>query len=180
MARWRTLEEYTPVARLLVDYMWEQRPPLLPSQFAARMGLPKQLVSSWLSGQATPSPAVLLHLARRMELPVSQLLIAAGYTQDTDPLLDIPEAWSHVLHAVRLYQEQRPGSEREEESASGGQLEALLQAVQTLDLEAWRSASIAQEETGAEGAFWSRRRRRSEPLEATGDAATEESEESED
>lgn len=36
MARWRALEEYTPVARLMVDYMREHRPPLPPSQFAAR------------------------------------------------------------------------------------------------------------------------------------------------
>ena len=183
MARWRALEEYTPVARLMVDYMWEQRPPLLPSQFAARMGLPKQLVSSWLSGQATPSPTALLHLARRMEQPVSRLLIAAGYTRETDPLLDIPEAWTHVLNALRLRREQGAAGERGEEGAEQfQQLEALLQVVQEKDLLAWKAGTTAPEDAGADGAFWSRRRRRSEPREAAGEEIEEmeDSEELED
>src|SRR5690348_6886335 len=36
MAKWRPLDDYSPIARLLVEYMWEQRPPLLPNQFAQR------------------------------------------------------------------------------------------------------------------------------------------------
>ena len=28
MAKWRALNDYSPFARLLVEYMWEQRPPL--------------------------------------------------------------------------------------------------------------------------------------------------------
>jgi transcriptional regulator with XRE-family HTH domain len=169
MARWRALEEYTPIARLLVDYMWEQRPPLLPSQFAARMGLPKQLVSSWLSGQATPSPAASLRLARRMDQPVSWLLMAAGYTRETDPLLDIPEAWSYVLNALHRLRDQRSAGElAAEEAARFAQLEALLLAAQEMDLDAWRAEATARGEAGADGAFWSRRRRRSRPMEDSG------------
>jgi transcriptional regulator with XRE-family HTH domain len=106
MARWKSLEEYSPVARLLVEYMWEQRPPLLPSQFAAQMGVPKQLVSSWLTSQVLPTPGVLLHLARRMNQPVSRLLVAAGYATSEDPLMDIPGAWSYVLLCIEQYQDQ--------------------------------------------------------------------------
>jgi transcriptional regulator with XRE-family HTH domain len=166
MARWRSLDEYTPIGRLLVDYMWEQRPPLLPSQFAARMGLPKQLVSSWLTGQATPSPAALLHLGRRMEQPVSGLLVAAGYTRETDPLLDIPGAWSHVLNALRQRSATEPGEEEKFQ-----ELEALLLAVQEKDLQAWRVEAAAQEAGGEGVAFWSRRRRRSESLDGASSAA---------
>ena len=48
VTRWRALEDYHPAVRLMVRYKWRQEPPLLPSGFADRMGLPRQLVSRWL------------------------------------------------------------------------------------------------------------------------------------
>ena len=101
MAKWRPLDDYSPFARLLVEYMWEQRPPLLPNQFAQRMGVRKQQVSSWLNSDAAPSAAVLVRLARGMGHPVSELFIAAGYATVGDPLFDIEEAWTHVLSEVQ-------------------------------------------------------------------------------
>jgi transcriptional regulator with XRE-family HTH domain len=101
MAKWRALEDYSPFARLLVEYMWGQRPPLLPNQFAHRMGVRKQQVSSWLNSDATPSPSVLVRLARGMALSVSELFIAAGYTPGNDPLFDTEEAWTHIIAEVR-------------------------------------------------------------------------------
>ena len=101
MAKWRPLEAYSPFARLLVEYMWEQRPPLLPNQFAQRMGVRKQQVSSWLNSDATPSPRIMVRLARGMGLPVSQLFIVAGYASEDDPLYDLEEAWTHVLTEVQ-------------------------------------------------------------------------------
>lgn len=101
MAKWRPLEEYSPFARLVVEYMWEQRPPLLPNQFAQRMGVRKQQVSSWLNSDATPSPGILIPLARGMGRPVSELFIAAQYATQDDPLFDIEEAWTHVLAEVQ-------------------------------------------------------------------------------
>ncbi len=101
MAKWRSLEDYSPLSRLLVEYMWEQRPPLLPNQFAQRMGVRKQQVSTWLNSDATPSPSVLVRLARGMRRPVSELFIAAGYASPDDPLFDIEETWSHVLTEVQ-------------------------------------------------------------------------------
>lgn len=97
MARWRSLDDYSPFARLLVEYMWEQRPPLLPNQFAQRMGVRKQQVSSWLNSDASPAPSLLVRLARGMARPVSELFIAAGYASPADPLFDIEETWTHVL-----------------------------------------------------------------------------------
>lgn len=101
MAKWRSLEDYSPFARLLVEYMWEQRPPLLPNQFAQRMGVSKQQVSSWLNSDVSPSPAVLVRLARGMARPVSEMFIAAGYASVDDPLYDIEETWAHVLREVQ-------------------------------------------------------------------------------
>jgi transcriptional regulator with XRE-family HTH domain len=101
MAKWRALNDYSPFARLLVEYMWEQRPPLLPNQFAQRMGVRKQQVSSWLNSDASPAPSLLVRLARGMALPVSELFIAAGYASSSDPLFDIEETWTHVMAEVQ-------------------------------------------------------------------------------
>jgi transcriptional regulator with XRE-family HTH domain len=101
MAKWRSLDDYSPFARLLVEYMWEQRPPLLPNQFAQRMGIRKQQISVWLNSDATPPAPVLVHLARGMGHPVSELFIAAGYASKDDPLFDGEESWAHVLTEVQ-------------------------------------------------------------------------------
>jgi len=102
MARWRALDDYSPFSRLLVEYMWEQRPPLLPNQFAQQMGVRKQQVSTWLNSDATPAPEVLVRLARGMGRPVSEMFIAAGYATADDPLLDIEETWTHVLAELQV------------------------------------------------------------------------------
>jgi transcriptional regulator with XRE-family HTH domain len=97
MAKWQALEEYTPFARLLVEYMWEQRPPLLPNQFAERMGVRKQALSTWLNSDAVPAPQSVVRLARGMGRPVRELMTAAGFAPADDPLLDITDAWVYAL-----------------------------------------------------------------------------------
>ncbi len=101
MAKWRSLDDYSPFARRLVEYMWEQRPPLLPNQFAQRMGIRKQQLSVWLNSDATPPAPVLVRLARGMGRPVSELFIAAGYASTNDPLFDSEESWTYVLTEVQ-------------------------------------------------------------------------------
>jgi transcriptional regulator with XRE-family HTH domain len=81
--------------------MWEQRPPLLPNQFAQRMGVRKQQISLWLNSDATPPAPVLVRLARGMGRPVSEMFIAAGYASKDDPLLDSEESWAHVLMEIQ-------------------------------------------------------------------------------
>ena len=100
MAKWRALDAYSPFARTLVDYMWTQRPPLLPNQFAERMGVRKQALSTWLNSDAVPAPPVVVRLARAMGLPVRQLMTAAGYAPADDPLLDAADAWAYVRSEV--------------------------------------------------------------------------------
>jgi hypothetical protein len=95
------LEEYTPFARLLVEYMWEQRPPLLPNQFAERMSVRKQALSTWLNSDAVPAPPVVVRLARGMGRPVHELMTAAGFAPGDDPLFDTTDAWAYVLDQVQ-------------------------------------------------------------------------------
>ena len=100
MAHWKDLDGYTPFARLIVEYMWEQRPPLLPSQFAVQMDIPKQVISKWLNAQAGPDPRHLLQLAARMPMSVQRLFLAAGYTTPEFPLLSRADAWAEVRQTV--------------------------------------------------------------------------------
>lgn len=125
MAHWRSVEDYSPFARILVEYMWAQRPPLLPAQFAARMGTRKQALSSWLTSDATPPPQVVVRLARAMGLPVADLLIAAGHATLEDPLVDSAGAWEVVLATVRAALERAS-------SASSAQELAFLPADQDI------------------------------------------------
>jgi transcriptional regulator with XRE-family HTH domain len=101
MAKWRSLDEYTPFGRLLVEYMWELRPPLVPNQFAERMGVRKQALSTWLNSDTVPAPPVVVRLARGMGRPVRELMTAAGFAPDDDPLLDTTDAWRYVLDKVQ-------------------------------------------------------------------------------
>jgi transcriptional regulator with XRE-family HTH domain len=123
MAKWRALDAYSPFARALVDYMWTQRPPLLPNQFADRMGVRKQALSTWLNSDAVPAPPVVVRLARGMGLPVHQLMTAAGYASADDPLLDAADAWAYVRGEV----EQAGDAERSAlDAATPAAYEALL------------------------------------------------------
>lgn len=106
VTRWRSLSEYHPAVRLMVRYMWDQEPPLLPSGFADAMGVPRQTVSRWLqhTGPETPpalSPQLAVRLARGMQLAVADVLTAARFCSTDDPLLDADGAWHYVLSRVR-------------------------------------------------------------------------------
>jgi len=104
MATWKRLEEYAPFVRPLVAHMWEARPPLSPSQFAAAAGLRRQLLSTWLNSPAdaviSPEPRALVRLARALGRPVAELFARAGHADADDPLMDRAGAWDCVLAAV--------------------------------------------------------------------------------
>ena len=101
MARWRPLEEYSPLAKVLVHYMWEQRPPLLPAQFADKVQVSRQAISRILNQDANPEPAVLLRIARVLDIPTQHLFHLAGYTTDADPIYRDTEAWDMVRIAIQ-------------------------------------------------------------------------------
>ena len=101
MARWRPLEDYSPLAQLLVRYMWEQRPPLLPAQFADKVMVSRQAILRILNQDANPEPAVLLRIARMLHIPTQHLFQLAGYTTDADPIYRNAEAWDMVRIAIQ-------------------------------------------------------------------------------
>jgi hypothetical protein len=103
MTQWRDLDTYSPFARVVVEFMWGQRPPLQPAQFAARVGVRRQRVATWLSTDAVPPPPVVMQVARGMGMPVRDLLIAAGHATADDPLLDREDAWELVTAAQARY-----------------------------------------------------------------------------
>ena len=100
MARWRPLEDYTPLAQILVRFMWEERPPLLPAQFADNVRVSRQTLSRVLNQGALPDPAALLRMARLIGVPAQQLFLAAGYTTEDDPIYTQEEAWAMVIKTM--------------------------------------------------------------------------------
>jgi len=81
--------------------MWEQRPPLLPAQFADKVGVSRQLVSRILNQDTLPEPSALLRMARVMQIAAQTLFQAAGYTTVADPIYTYDEAWDGVMAAIQ-------------------------------------------------------------------------------
>jgi transcriptional regulator with XRE-family HTH domain len=105
MARWKDGQEYTPFAMILVEYMWAERPPLLPSQFAARVGVPKQVISKWLNAQAVPDITQMARIAARVPISLQQMCLAAGITTADAPILSVQDAWEYLIARVRAAKE---------------------------------------------------------------------------
>lgn len=77
--QWRPVEELSQFARLVREgYMWAQTPNLSVSDLAARTGISKQTIWSWLNHNATPRRATIVQLAEHTELDLDELLEAAG------------------------------------------------------------------------------------------------------
>ena len=135
MARWRPIEDYSPLAQVLVHYMWEQRPPLLPAQFADKVMVSRQAISRILNQDANPEPAVLLRIARVLHIPTQHLFQLAGYTTDADPLYRYTEAWNMVRIAIQ----QAEGLSEEERAST---LTVLTQVQAQSHLEAHHEGSV--------------------------------------
>jgi len=118
VAKWRRLDAYAPFARALVAHMWEARPPLIPSEFAAAAGIRPQLLSAWLAAPTdaviAPEPRALVRLARAMDRPVSELFALAGHADAEDPLMDRAGAWAYALAAVAAAPETALASDERE------------------------------------------------------------------
>lgn len=122
MATWRALDQYAPFAQILVRYMWEARPPLNPNQLATRAGLRRQILSQWLNVPATaelhPDPVAVVKVARAMDVPVADLLVAAGHATKTDPLLDRSGAWAYVLQRIEAAPPLTPSDQATDQDGS--------------------------------------------------------------
>jgi len=111
MSQWRDLDAYSPFARVLVTYMWDQYPSLSPTAFASLVGIRRQRLSTWLTTDAVPPPHMVMQVARHMGMPARELLIAAGHATSDDPLFDQTDAWEFVTSVVRRYLEQASADE---------------------------------------------------------------------
>lgn len=78
--------EPTPLAKLLLEYMWAQRPwPLQSGQLAYKIGVSKQSVSNWLHNRGMPSPPILGRISDVTGIPLTDLYAAAGYPVPAPP-----------------------------------------------------------------------------------------------
>jgi|GEM_PF-3524202 transcriptional regulator with XRE-family HTH domain len=129
MTSWRPIETYAPFARVLVQFMWEARPPLNPNQLADRVGIRRQLLSTWLNSPAdariAPEPAVLLRIARVLERPVDELFTLVGHTTANDPLFDRTGAWAYVIAHLRASVPCDPNDDRDDRDADASTETAL-------------------------------------------------------
>jgi transcriptional regulator with XRE-family HTH domain len=150
-------------AQALVQFMWDARPPLNPTQLARRAGIRKQLLSSWLQSPShaviSPEPAVVVRLARAMGRPVNDLFLAAGHTDPGDPLFDLPGAWEYVMARVDYaltFSHARDDAEEDaamREDAAGFEqataLRELLQPLREDDLGHWTGGSTGHDAASA-------------------------------
>jgi hypothetical protein len=75
---WPALASCTPFGALLVEWMWRQRPPTPVAVLAARIGVDRSTLVSWLTTERQPQPLQLLLLAQVTELPLEDLAAAAS------------------------------------------------------------------------------------------------------
>jgi len=98
--KWKALGEYSPFGQLLATFMWEQRPPLNPTQLADLAGIEYLTVYRWFTYGASPDPMHLLRIAQCTPLSVQELFVAAGFGSTTFPVFSLAEAWQHVREQV--------------------------------------------------------------------------------
>lgn len=170
VTQWRPLEDYHPAVRLMVRYMWRQEPPLLPSGFADRMGLARQLVSRWLQVQeqvgvhedaASPSasagpaaipllpgltPSLAVRLARAMGLAPTAVLRAAGHCSEEEPLFAVEDAWDYVIDYVAAHARATPDAADNTTGSAEEMADTVRQALQ-LALQRARDVDVAQRAT---------------------------------
>jgi hypothetical protein len=90
-------EQMTPFAKVLVDYMWNRRPPMTTHQLAIKLGVPKQSTSNWVMRNVVPPFETIMAILAKLDIPMSVLYDAyksAGIlmprwdAQDTDSPAD--------------------------------------------------------------------------------------------
>ena len=75
---WPSLESCTPLGTLLVEWMWNERPPMPVALLASRVGVDRSTLVSWLTTERQPQPLQLLALAQVTDLALTELTRAAN------------------------------------------------------------------------------------------------------
>jgi len=100
MSTWRPFDDYSPLAQRIVAYLWEQRPPLNPSQFATAIGVSRQTINRILNHDTVPEPPVLYRIARQLSAPLQEIYLLVGYSTPDDPILTRSDAWADLLKQI--------------------------------------------------------------------------------
>lgn len=70
-------DEMTPFGQLLIDYMWNKRPPnrppLSPNQLAIKLGVPKQNTNNWLFRASLPPFETMMAVLAKLDIPLRDL-----------------------------------------------------------------------------------------------------------
>ncbi len=103
--RWKSLDQYSAFGQLVAAFMWEQRPPLNPTQLAELTGIDYLAIYRWFNGNGRPEPNHLVLLAQHTPLTIQQVFAAAGYTTEAFPLFSRDEAWEYVRECLMASQD---------------------------------------------------------------------------
>lgn len=69
----------TPFLKLLVDYMYSQRPPITAAQLAYKTKIPSTTIIGWFREGRVPQPKTLQRIAAGTTIPLADLFAACGY-----------------------------------------------------------------------------------------------------
>jgi transcriptional regulator with XRE-family HTH domain len=79
---WPPRESCSPLGQALLDWMWEQKPPVTPPVLAARAGVERNTLMNWLTPRSQPQPLQVLALAQVTGLPLLHIARLAGVSAD--------------------------------------------------------------------------------------------------
>lgn len=77
-------EQLEPFGRLVYDYLLSFRPNKTVNEFAAQCNVSGQAVWDWIHGNTTPRRASIMLIASATDLPLNDLLQAAGLPTDIE------------------------------------------------------------------------------------------------
>jgi hypothetical protein len=86
----------TPLARLLAEYAWSQRPPMSIGQMAIKAGLSRATMYSWVGHGVTPMASTLYDVGLRLGIPLADLYAAAGI-----PMPEVPSPRREYVAGMR-------------------------------------------------------------------------------
>jgi hypothetical protein len=75
---WPSLEQCTSLGKMLLEWMWAQRPPMPVALLASRVGVDRSTLFGWLTTDRQPQPLQLLLLAQATSLPITDMASAAN------------------------------------------------------------------------------------------------------
>ena len=106
MPRYADLPEaMTPFGQVLVDYMWNRRPPnrppLSPNQLAIKLGVPKQNTNNWLFRASLPPFETIMATLAKLDIPLRDLYDAYKRAGILMPRWDEADTDAPPAEAVR-------------------------------------------------------------------------------